>query len=183
MDTLAVKDMQRQGEGQLKPFFKLCYLKCQTSKMRLNSLIWTEFWALLLQANAMWLTVVYEAESCCRWLKVWVEFKPQIVGSAGQGQALHQCACVSPKKGSRSILTIVQLIKDIQVSVFFRFQNRKYRSWLYIFISRRLWNYIFLADFWAPFNLNTTRCFKYIAWMWYIKIYISGFSKNIKHFF
>lgn len=29
-----------KAEGQLKPSFKLCYLKCQASKMRLNSLIW-----------------------------------------------------------------------------------------------------------------------------------------------
>lgn len=53
MDTLTVKDTVKQGEGQLKISFKLCYLKCLAPEVRLNSLIWKSFRALLPQGNEM----------------------------------------------------------------------------------------------------------------------------------
>lgn len=51
MDTLTVKDTVKQGESQLKISFKFCYLKCLAPEMRLNSLIWKSFRALLPQRN------------------------------------------------------------------------------------------------------------------------------------
>lgn len=111
MDTLTVKDTVKQGEGQLKFSFKFCYLKCLGLEVRLNSLIWKSFRALLPQGNEMWLTVVYELEPrCCR-LLVRIKFKPQIVGGAGKGQTLHRRACVRAKERGCTVFTIVHLIR------------------------------------------------------------------------
>lgn len=112
MDTLTVKDTAKRGEGQLKFSFKFCYFKCLAPEVRLNSLIWKSFRALLPQGNEMWLTVVYEPETCSRLLVVRVELKPQIVGSAGKGQTLHQRARVCAKQWRCPIFTVIQLIGD-----------------------------------------------------------------------
>lgn len=112
MDTLTVKDTVKQGEGQLKFTFKFCYEKWLGPDVKLNSPIWKRFRVLLLQGNEMWLTVVYEPEPRCRRLLIGVEFKPQIVGSAGKGQTLHRCVCVGAKEWSCTVFSIIHLIRD-----------------------------------------------------------------------
>lgn len=109
MDTLTMKDTVKQNEGQLKFSSKFCSLKCLAPEVRLKSLIWKSFRALLPLGNEMWLTVVYEPEPCCCHLLVRGKFKPQIVGGAGEGQTLHQRACVRAKERGCTVFTIIHL--------------------------------------------------------------------------
>lgn len=41
-----------------------------------------------------------------------VELKPQIVGSAGKGQTLHQRARVCAEQRRRPVFTVIQLTRD-----------------------------------------------------------------------
>lgn len=56
--------------------------------------------------------MVYEPEPRGRHLLVGVEFKPQIIGSAGEGQTLHRRACVGAKEWGGTILAIIHLSMD-----------------------------------------------------------------------
>lgn len=52
IDTMTVKDIVK-GKGQLKFPFKFCYLKSLAPEVRLNSLLWKSFRALLPVGNEM----------------------------------------------------------------------------------------------------------------------------------
>lgn len=60
----------------------------------------------------MGLTLICQLEPCGRLLLVRVEFKPQRVGSGGEGQALHGRARVRAEHWRRAVPTVVHLVPD-----------------------------------------------------------------------